>query len=328
MTWYPVLPPLLLVLVAAVVVAGRVVSLQRLRAAPRRAPKAVWRWAGVTAAAVLLLVAAARPVIGADAQTAPAGSADGEPNVFLVVDRSPEMGVEDMVGPQSRMDAARADIAAIIDRYPRARFGVIAFASTPDLEWPLSPDTWSLRPVMAAVRPYAAAPDAVYETNVAAAGNVLRYQLISARQQFPRADNLVFYLGSGAGESRAPQRQFDLTEGSVDGGAVLGYGTAEGGVVPQDPSVRSSVDEQALRAAADQIGVPFVLRDGRPDREAALFEDTDEPSEAPDAVTASSAAVETYWAPAIIAAALILLELGLMLRDYRRSRPPPVDVVT
>ena len=328
MTFYPVLPPLLLFLIAVVVVTARVVTLRSLRAGPRRRPRAVWRWAGVTAAALLLLVAAARPVIGADSQTAPAGSADGEPNVFLVVDRSPDMGVTDMAGGQSRMEAARADIAAVIERYPQARFAVIAFASGPDLEWPLSADTWSLRPVMAAITPYAGAADAVLETNVAAAGNVLRYQLISARQQFPRAQNLVFYLGAGAGASEAPQRQFDLAEGSVDGGAVLGYGTAAGGVVPQRPSARSSIDEQALRGVAEQIGVPYVSRDGRPDREAALFEGTDEQVGASDAVTAASAAVETYWVPAIAAAALILLELVLLLRDYRRSRPTPVDVVT
>jgi hypothetical protein len=74
--------------------------------------------------------------------------------------------------------------------------------------------------------------------------------------------------------------------------------------------------------------VPFVLRDGRSDDEAALFEGVDEQGRASDAVTASSAAVETYWAPAIIAATLILLELAWMLRDYRRSRPTPVDVVS
>lgn len=327
MTFYPVLHPLLLILLAAVVIAARLATLRRLRT-PRRSRAAVWRWAGVTAAVLLLLIAAARPVWGADAHTAPAGSTDGEPNIFLVLDRSPGMGVTDMAGGQSRMDAARADIAAIIDRYPRARFAVIAFASGPDLEWPLSSDTWSLRPVLSAVTPYAAGRDAVFETNVAAASNVLRYQLISARQQFPRAENLVFYLGAGAEESRAPQREFDLAEGSVDGGAVLGYGSTAGGVVPQNPSVRSSVDEAALRAVAEQIGVPLVLRDGRPDREAALFEGTDEPAESPDAITAASAAVETYWAPAIAAAMLILLELVLMLRDYRRSRPPPVDVLS
>lgn len=327
MTFHPVLPPLLLALAAVVVVAARVVTLRRLRARPRRSPDAVWRWAGLTAAALLILVAAMRPVLGADAKTTPAGSADGEPNVFLVVDRSPGMGVQDLPGPQARMDAARADIAAIIDHYPRARFAVIAFASSPDLEWPLSPDTWSLRPVMAAATPYAGPSDAVYETNVAAAGNVLRYQLISARQQFPRAQNLVFYLGAGAAESRAPQRQFDLTEGAVDGGAVLGYGTAAGGVVPQRPSVRSSIDEQALRAVAEQIGVPLILRDGSPDRDDELFEGTPDGAEASEAVTASSAAVETYWAPAMAAAALLLLELVLMLRDLRRSRATPVEVL-
>ena len=63
---------------------------------------------------------------------------DGDPNVFLVVDRSADMRVEDLAGGRVRMAGARDDIAALIDRYPDARFAVIAFASRPSLDWPLS----------------------------------------------------------------------------------------------------------------------------------------------------------------------------------------------
>ena len=95
-------------------------------------------------------------------------------------------GGPDLEG-RTRMELAHNDIQALIDRYPQARFAVIGFASGPSLEWPLSADSWSLRPVMDTVTPYTYGSDAVTQTNAGAANTVLRYQLISAVQQYPRA---------------------------------------------------------------------------------------------------------------------------------------------
>ena len=247
MTFQPVLPLLVLAALAAVIVGARVVALRRLAAAGRTRA-ALWRWCGLTLAALLLLVAAARPVIGADEQGTVRVAGDADPNVFLVVDRSADMGVEDLPGGRDRMAGARDDVAALLDLYPNARFAVITFTSRPSLEWPLSADDWSLRPVMSALAPEQARADPPDQTNAGAAATVLRYQLIGASQLYPRARNLVFYLGAGGNESEAPQREFELPEDAVDGGAVLGYGSSDG--------------EPVLRAVADQIGVPYVPRDG------------------------------------------------------------------
>jgi Ca-activated chloride channel homolog len=321
----PVLPPLLLAAVAAAIVVARVVALRRLSAAGRTRTSLL-RWCGLTLAALLLLVAAARPVIGSDEQATVRVAGDGDPNVFLVVDRSADMRVEDLAGGRVRMAGARDDIAALIDRYPDARFAVIAFASRPSLDWPLSADTWSLRPVTSAMTPYSSAPDAVLQTNVGAAGNVLRYQLIGARQQYPRAQNLVFYLGAGAAETQVPQRQFELPEGAVDGGAVLGYGSAEGGPIPGTDVARSAIDEPALRGVADQIGVPYVSRDGATPL-AGVLGDQGTAIAPPPPVAAPAGRTELYWAPAIGAAILILIELYLVLRELRRTRLANADVV-
>lgn len=317
MTVHPIVSPLVLAMLAAVVVGAR---LNALRAAwPRRTRSTVWRWVGLTAAALLLLCAAARPTLG-DVTAAPAGVDDDQPNVFLVVDRSPGMGVRDAAGRRSRIDAARADIGAVLDRYPRARVAVIGFATGPSVEWPLSQDTWSLRPALAELRPVASTPDDVVQTNVAAAGTVLRYQLISAQQQFPRAHNLVFYFGAGAAESQAPQRDFDPPEGAIDGGAVYGYGTAAGGPIPQAPDVSSTVNEAALRDVATQLGVPYVPPGGAGD---AVPVDAGAPRDAPPS---ASRPTELYWVPAGLAAMLLLVELYLVLRDVRRARSTPAEV--
>lgn len=302
MTLQPVLPPLLLAAVTVLMIVARVVVLRR-RPDTDRTRTATWRWAGMTAAGLLLLLAAARPTIGSDEQAAARAAGDREPNVFVVLDRSADMSVRDVDG-RTRMAAAHDDIAALIDRYPDARFSVLGFTSRPSVDWPLSADTWSLRPLLAAMTPEAA-PDEL--TNVGAAGTVLRYQLISARQQFPRAQNLVFYLGAGAVGSEAPQRRFELQENAVDGGAVLNYGRTE---------------VAALRGVADQIGVPYVLRsDTAPLAE--VLPDDEGTTRAADATTVA-ARLELYWIFAGLAAILILIELYLTLREFRRIRP--VDV--
>ncbi len=322
MTLHPVLPPLLLA-AAAVLVGAQVLALRPWRMSGRNRPM-LWRWLFVTTAALLLVIAATRVVFTGDDDSAPRSAGDTEPNVFLVVDRSPDMAVEDIDG-RSRMDVARDDLQALIDRYPRARFAVIGFASAPSLDWPLSADTWSLRPMLDTITPYAYSPDAVPQTNAGAASTVLRYQLISAVQQYPRAATLVFYLGAGAPESRLPAREFVPPEGSVDGGAVLGYGTSAGGPIPGTDIARSTVDDTTLRAVADQLGVPFIARSAGalPTTELPEAAGGDEPT---TAVATARGQTETYWLPALGAAVLILIELYFVLRDFRRSRFVSVDV--
>lgn len=298
MRFEPVLPSLLVAALAVVLLVARAMTFGRVRA-QGGGWASVWRWSALTTAGLLLLVSALGPVAGGNRDTVPRPAGDREPNIFVLLDRSPDMAAQDTDG-RPRIAAARDDITALIERYPQARFALIGFADRPSVDWPLSADTWSLRPLVAATNARPAAPDA----NVGAAANVLRYQLISAVQQFPRARNLVFYLGAGAPESQAPQREFQLPEDAVDGGAVLGYDDA---------------GAQTLRGVADQIGVPFVSRtDGAPLAEALPGDGTT--SQAPPAVPTATA-VELYWVFSAVAALLILVELYLVLRDFRRTQP-------
>ncbi|WP_208103733.1 VWA domain-containing protein [Mycolicibacterium sp. CBMA 226] len=257
-----------------------------------------WRWAGFGLAALLLIAAVMRPTIDGHAQSVQATGAL-EPNVFLVVDRSSNMTAPGPDG-RSRADAASSDIAQLIDRYPTARFSVVGFASGPSLEWPLSADVWSLKPVVTTPVTYSV-PD-LTSIDAGAASTVLRYQLLSAVQQYPDAKNLVYYLGAGTSESPTPQREFDLPAGVVSGGAVIGYGS-DG--VP------------ALRAVAQQMGVPYVQRAeaGIP---ADALADVAGPVQQP--AGPADTGTELYWALSGFAAVLLLVELFLTLRDAARSR--------
>lgn len=302
MTFQPVLPAVVLAVVAVVIIAMRLLTMRRLYATAGGRWKTVWRWSGLTLAVLLILIAAARPGIEHGERDAAATRAADNTNVFFIVDRSPDSAVDDLDG-RSRMSGIRNDIETLIDQYPGARFALIAFASRPSLDWPLSEDSWSLRPEVARLAPYP--PSATDEdVNAAAAANVLRYQLIGAGQQYPDSESLVFYFGSGAAGSRAPQGEFDPTAGSVDGGAVFGYGTGK--------------NEPGLRATAEQLGVPYVDRnDGKPIAEVAPGS-TPEPTVGASAREADRA--ELYWLFTLLASVLLLFELFASIRDVRRTR--------
>lgn len=302
MTFDPVLPPLVLAFAAVALITLRLLSLRPATAAGRHT---VLRWSLTTAAMLLVILAAARPVTGSAAEPARAQASQTGPNVYFLVDRSADSAIPDF-GGVPRMSGIREDIEAVMDAHPGARFAVISFAARPAIDWPLSADAWSLTPVVEALNPY---PDVdSTEVNAGAAANVLRYQLISAGQQFPQADNLVYYLGSGAGQSTVPQGVFDTP--AVDGGAVFGYGPGPG--------------ENTLRSIAGQLGLPYVQRnpgealprsDGSSDQASSAA-----PVEGPERT-------ELYWVLTLLASLLLLPEIYLTARDLRKARATRKEVL-
>lgn len=301
MTFDPVLPIAVLAVAAAALLVLRAVALRLAATTGRRA---VLRWCLTTGAMLLVLLAAVRPVTGSAAETPQAQQSLSGANVYFVVDRSADSAIPDVNGAP-RMAAMRDDMQTLIDANPGARFAVIAFASRPAIDWPLSADAWSLQPVVDALNPYPGADSR--EVNAAAAANVLRYQLISAGQQFPQAPNIVYYLGSGAPESTLTQGVFDTP--AVDGGAVLGYGPGEA----------------TLRGIAGQLGLPYVSRPA-----GQLPVDADAASGQPDASLGAEPArrVELYWIFAVLASLLLLGEIFLTARDLRRANATRREVLS
>jgi hypothetical protein len=306
MTFQPVLPPIMLAVVSATLIALRFISMRQLHTSSGAKWATVWRWCGLTLAVLLVVIAAWRPGLERHGEQATTARPSGENvNVFLVVDRSSDTGIDDYDG-RPRIEGIRADIGSLIARYPSARFAMIEFASRASLDWPLSEDLWSLEPTVAGLRPYAATAE---EDDAAAAANVLRYQLIAAGQQYRDSANLVFYFGSGASGSRAPQGEFEPVAGTVDGGAVFGYGDTP------------AYDEGRLRTIAEQLGISYAHRhNGQP------LPETQTNSVATQALAARSAAsggmqrTELYWVFTMLASVLMLFELFVTIREFRRMR--------
>ena len=351
MKFEPIFPVWLLIVVAVVLIGVRMAALYRVlvRTGPGRYRPVVLRWSGLTLAVLLLVVAAARPSLTPDTGNGPPpptpASSAANFNVFFVVDRSADERVEDLAPQTSRMAGIRSDIAALADQFPRARFAMIGFAAKAAQDWPLSDDVWSLKPRVAGLSTYTETPlEAMYVVDSGAAQNVLHDKLTQAGADFPGSKNLVFYLGSGAGGSRAQQTPFDIGEDLVAGGAVLGYGTPEGGPIPQQyvdgnliymadqqtkAPLNSSIDEATLKGIAGQLGVPYFHRDkDQPITPVIPAVDPGHPAdENPIVASQTIERTELYWLFTLLAAALIAVEVFLGIRDVRRARSTQRDVV-
>ena len=258
-------------------------------------------------------------------------------NVFFVVDTTSSIAAEDYGNGSPRLEGVREDIMAVAGELAGARFSLITFDSQAVVRMPLTTDTSALSTLTGVLEPQITQ----YSTgsSVTVARTVLNEQLKAARDSHPERARIVYYLGDGeqtSGKAPEPMR----VDGSlVNGGAVLGYGTGQGGRMKEKSSYSSDdaaayiqdrsggsagdavsrIDEDRLREVAAQLGVPYVHRaagDGTaPMMQAAKPGALKETSESLEGRT------ELYWAPALAAFVLALWESIRVLGQLRQLRP-------
>lgn len=331
MTFLPVLHPLLLLALCLPVLALAVWTL--IRAAE---PGARARWALRVALVLACTVLAFRPGIPDGAARSVATNVD----IVIVLDNTTSMLAEDWEGEDGarRIDGVADDIRAIIETYPGARYALIAFDNSAQLRLPLTTDTSAL---MASIEVMAPPPtDRSSGSSIGIAAPVLEQTLRGAQESQQGRARMVFYLGDG--EQTAPEEpeSFAGSAELVDGGAVLGYGTAEGGPMRrvdagvdgpgdylEDPATGeravSIIDEEALGTIAEQLGVPYVHRTA--DAEPELPEAPAETTAVADQET-PGARTELSWAIGIVVAGLLLAEVAVAAtrigRTLRLARSP------
>lgn len=268
MTFLPVAPwPVLLVLLVAALAATWWNPSSRTVPGESRATH--WR---LTAAALLLGLAAVRPAVPGEQVDTTAANL----NVYFVVDTTSSIIAEDYGDERPRIEGVAADIAAIAEALPGARYSVVTFDQDARVRLPLTTDTTALDAAVETLLPES------YEvsrgSSVTQAKDRLKSLLEQAASRAPERGRVVFYLGDGEQTAAEPPAPFDVPKGLVNGGAVLGYGTTEGGRMKatrsrfdstrsyiKDPATgedaRSVIAEDTLRAIAGQLGLAYLHRD-------------------------------------------------------------------
>jgi Ca-activated chloride channel family protein len=271
-------------------------------------------------------------------------------DIVIVVDTTASIIAEDWNGDEPRLAGVRADVQSIVDTYPGARFSLISFDAAAQLRLPLTTDATALMSSLDVMLPEIT--DQSRGSSISIANRLLADTLSAAAKSSPERSRMVFYLGDG--EQTASREPESWTAGAeyVDGGAVLGYGTAEGGPMKkttgratagsgpstgsgpskgsgteeyieyQGQRAMSVIDEGNLKKIAQELGVGYQHRSA--DAAIAL-------PEAPTSTTDYAASgevgnvIELYWVLALVLIVLIAVELAratlLVTRLRGHTRP-------
>lgn len=329
----PVLHPVLLALLCAAPAVIVIRELVRGRAGGAGPGRGIWalRLGMILVVFVMLL----RPGIpGGSSQTLATDT-----DIVIVVDTTASIIAEDWDGDQPRLQGVRADVQSIVDEYPGARFSLISFDAAAQQRLPLTTDATALMSSLDVMLPEIT--DQSRGSSISIANRMLTDTLSAAAQASPERSRMVFYLGDGEQTASQEPESFESSARFVDGGAVLGYGTAEGGPMKRTTGradgggaeyieyrgerALSVIDEDNLRRISEQLGIEYQHRTA--DAEIVL-------PEAPTSTTdyASSGEVgnviELYWIAALVLLALVAVEitraamLVTRLRGLARPAPP------
>ncbi|MFS0894862.1 vWA domain-containing protein [Microbacterium sp. 179-I 3D3 NHS] len=245
-------------------------------------------------------------------------------DIVLVVDTTASIVAEDWADGRPRIDGVRDDVRAIVEEYPGARFALVTSDAAAELRMPLTTDTTALIGSLDVLRPEVTRQSRGSSIGIAAP--LLRETLAAAAESSPGRSRMVFYFGDGEQTVDTPPESFDAAAEYTDGGAVFGYGTADGGpmritsggvdsagssdegyIEYQGQDALSVIDKTNLEAVAEQLGVAYEHRtaDTAPSLPEAPSTTTDyaDSGEVGDVI-------ELYWIAAIVILMLIGVELA------------------
>lgn len=195
-------------------------------------------------------------------------------DVLFVIDNTISMIAEDYQGSNTRLQAVKEDTKYIAEKLAGARFSVMTFNDRVDL---LTPYTRDIN----------ITAEAIETLNVAnqyyAKGSTLNIVLDDMTKQLEESNkkdnriSILFFISDGEITNEDKLKSFSSAKKYVENGAVLGYGTNEGGKMKvkdyddkdtylEDfssydypvPKAVSKIDENNLKSIADDIGIDYI----------------------------------------------------------------------
>ena len=293
----------------------------------------VWHWSLRVVAVLALAVIGAGPSVSKpNSQEVGVGV-----DVFLVVDRTGSMVAEDYVDGSTRLSGVQADLAGLVAAVPGARYSILSWDSSASRQLPLSSDGQAVVSWADTLRQEPTAQSS--GSNLGRPVELLAEALDNAAAAQPNHVRLVFFLSDGESTDDEPVPSYSSMSSLVDGGAVLGYGTPEGGRMLKDDGsgyiqdsagqdAVSVLDEAALQTVADELGIPYLHRVG-PDQ--AQLDGLVGDVEAESELRAEGRQIMIWnpvvWPAAIALAVILLVEAWLLVRGWvplrRRTRQLP-----
>lgn len=194
-------------------------------------------------------------------------------NVIFVIDSTISMNARDYNGKTERLAAVKEDCSQIIDRLDGAGFAVITFNNSAKVISPFTDNTDFIKNRINTIFPL----EQLYARGTSM--NVCKDMLLDMTKRAKENSNssvFVFFISDGEITNEEKLSSFEEISQYIDGGAVLGYGTKEGGkmyaidtfsdemTIVQDESdypytdAISKIDEKNLKSIAGDMGISYV----------------------------------------------------------------------
>jgi len=248
-------------------------------------------------------------------------------DVFLVIDNSISMTAEDYNGDSPRLAGVNQDIEDLLAAHSGARFSVVCFANTASERLGLTTDALAVMSVVETIKP----PPEPYAggTSIDAPLKLMAQVIGRAAEANPGRGRLVYFFSDGEQTRGARVKSFGELKDLVNGGAVFGYGSEQGGRMPasdglggpftldaQRQAALSRIDQAALAKIADEAGLGYHHRTepGGVDKLVATGSWTSLPGS-----TTVQGSRSVAWPAAVVLLGLCLWEVAAAAGWWRRA---------
>ena len=233
--------------------------------------KGVWPYIRQILIVILLFLVNLRPMFPGERENT--GETEMNVYVLFVVDDTISMVAQDYNGKEERLAGVSADCAYIVDSLPGAKFSVISFHNSATLASPFTDNADHIKGCVESLYPL---------EDFYARGSSLNtpkdMMIATLKRAKEKGDGKValFFLSDGEITDGSKLDSYKDAAAYIDGGAVLGYGTSEGGNMylqspyddepavvedysdyPIKPAV-SKIDEGNLKKLAGDMGIDYI----------------------------------------------------------------------
>lgn len=195
---------------------------------------------------------------------------------IICIDDTLSMMAEDYDGDKPRMDGVKADVEYITQQLAGAKFCLIDFNNDVNLIAPFTDDSAYIKSSVNSIYPLADYHATGTNINVS---KKLLGQMIQNASMMGDGHIIVFFITDGENTDNHKLDSFADIATNIEGGAVLGYGTEEGGQMhyydelydevvlvedkrtfPYKPAV-SCLDEDNLEQLSKDLGIEYIHMD-------------------------------------------------------------------
>lgn len=246
-------------------------------------------------------------------------------DVLFVVDSTISMWANDYDGGKTRMEGVKNDINLILKELSGSNFGLIAFDDTARVLSPFTQDMKYISDLVSVMT----MPDSYY-----ASGSDLSIayrdisSLLESSDKKENRKTIVFYISDGEITNGKKLASFAELSKYIDNGAVLGYGSADGGKMKDKfgyvydynshSDAISRIDENNLKKIAGDMGIEYLNMNSGNSSLTGLVELIKESSATiVEQGNGAEKYIDTYYYFAAVLCVMLLLEAVIFIRRGR-----------